>query len=119
MKKFIVVSLFAGVIGIAGDALPEGAKQTGPHTYSYSDAQGKRWVYRETPFGLSKYSADGAEPAVTESKSTNNPLVTDLGDSVRFERKTPFGSNVWTKKKSELTPEEKALVAPASPEKNK
>ncbi len=119
MRKAIAVSLFIGVMGIAGDALPQGAKPTGPHTYSYTDDQGKKWTYRETPFGLSKYSADAVEPAVVESKNANTPTVTDLGDTVRFERKTPFGSNVWTKKKSDLTPEEKAFVSPESPEKNK
>ncbi|HLJ47768.1 MAG TPA: hypothetical protein VKU01_17250 [Bryobacteraceae bacterium] len=116
MKRFIAVSLFVGVMGIAGDALPEGAKLTAPHTYSYTDAQGKKWIYRQTPFGLSKYSADDVQPAA-ETTDKNPPVATDLGDSVRFERKTPFGSNVWTKKKTELTPDEKALVAPESPEK--
>ena len=117
MRKAILISLFIGVLGIAGDRLPEGAKQTSAHTYSYTDVQGKKWVYRETPFGLSKYSADAVEPAATESKKTDNPTVTDQGDTVRFERRTPFGSNVWTKKKSDLTPEEKALVTPETPEK--
>jgi len=116
MKKFIAVSLLVGVMGIAGDGLPEGAKLTAPHTYSYTDAQGKKWVYRQTPFGLSKYSADDAGPAA-EPKDKNPAVATDLGDTVRFERKTPFGSNVWTKKKTELTSEEKALVAPESSEK--
>ena len=39
--------------------------------------------------------------------------VTDLGDSFRFEKKTPFGASTWTRKKSELTDEEKALPWPA------
>jgi hypothetical protein len=36
--------------------------------------------------------------------------VTDLGDSYRFEKKTPFGQSSWTRKKSELTDEEKAYT---------
>ena len=35
---------------------------------------------------------------------------------VIFRRKTPFGSQVWKKKKSELTSEEKALLARGRPE---
>jgi hypothetical protein len=39
--------------------------------------------------------------------------VTDAGDSYRFERPMPMGAQVWTRKKSELTDEEKMLVESA------
>ena len=38
-------------------------------------------------------------------------VVTDLGDSYRFEKKTPFGASTWIRKKSELNENEKALAA--------
>jgi hypothetical protein len=37
--------------------------------------------------------------------------MTDLGDSVQFQRPTPFGPQKWVRKKSELTDDEKAALA--------
>jgi hypothetical protein len=37
--------------------------------------------------------------------------MTDLGDSVQFQRPTPFGPQKWTRKKSELTEDEKSAFA--------
>ena len=36
--------------------------------------------------------------------------MTDLGDSVRFERKIPFGISTWVSKKNELTDGEQAML---------
>jgi hypothetical protein len=52
-----------------------------------------------TPFGPTKPSAVAA-PATK---------ATEAGDSIRFERPTPFGPYRWTKKKSELTPDEQKI----------
>src|ERR1700720_2999796 len=34
--------------------LPAGAKQVEIGTYTFTDAQGKKWIYRKTPFGLAR-----------------------------------------------------------------
>src|SRR4051812_2926222 len=36
------------------DGVPEGAVQIEPYAYSYTDAEGKEWLYRRTPFGVSR-----------------------------------------------------------------
>jgi hypothetical protein len=93
----------------AGQTLPSGAKEVEPGLYRYTDAQGKTWLYRNTPFGLAKWedkpvtTAPVVQPVVPVS-------VTDLGDSLQFERQTPFGPQKWTKKKTDLNEEEKALL---------
>jgi hypothetical protein len=93
----------------AAPAIPDGAKQIEPFLYRYIDAQGKTWMYRKYPFGVMKWEEQAA-PAAPAPDS--RPVgVTDLGDSFRFETKTPFGPQVWTKKKSELTDDEKSLVS--------
>src|SRR6267143_3249339 len=77
-----------GTTGAASaPALPAGAKEVEPGLYRYTDAQGKTWLYRNTPFGLAKWedkpvTAPVVEPVVPVS-------ITDLGDSVQFERQTP------------------------------
>ena len=54
---------------------------------------------------------DSAQPVPEPSQSKSDPVVvTDLGDRYRFEKKTPIGQSSWTRKKSELTDEEKALT---------
>lgn len=89
--------------------IPEGAELIAPATYRYIDKSGKSWIYRRTPFGLSRVEemqapAAGTVPAMTVK-------ATDLGDSVRFEKPTPMGAGVWIKKKSELTADEKEWLA--------
>jgi hypothetical protein len=37
--------------------------------------------------------------------------MTDLGDSVQFQRPTPFGPQKWTRKKSEMSEDEKSAFA--------
>ncbi len=91
--------------------VPEGAKEVGPNLYRYTDAQGKNWMYRKTPFGVSKWEEkpDEQQPAVEHPQA--GITSTDLGDSVQFQRMTPFGPEKWVRKKSELTDEEKATLA--------
>ena len=93
----------------ASPSIPPGAVQIEPYLYRYTDSKGKTWMYRRTPFGLSKWEdKPETQPVVEET----NPIVaTDLGDSVRFEAKTPFGPQVWVRKKAELSPEESAILA--------
>ncbi len=95
-------------------SIPAGAKLVEPNLYRYTDSDGKTWNYRQTPFGISKWeetSAPSAQAAPESDKAKSVPVVvTDLGDRYRFEKKTPFGQSSWTRKKSELTDEEKALT---------
>jgi hypothetical protein len=99
----------AQVVTIPKDAvlLPNG-------TYSYTDKQGKKWIYVNTPFGVSKTADPGASQAGSEAVRIDAKVI-DKGDSVRFEKPSPFGTMSWEKKKSELTPEEQQLVDAQAP----
>ena len=110
MGKLFSATLFLAVAAVAQNKIPAGAKPLSPGFYSHTDAQGKSWIYRETPFGVYKLAPSDVDRA--GAKDTDPPAVIDLGDSVRFERKTPFGLKVWTMKKSELSEEERALIQP-------
>jgi hypothetical protein len=91
-------------------SIPEGAKLVEPNTYRFTDSGGKTWMYKQTPFGISRWEdvpVETQQPAAATEPTT----ITDLGDSLRFERKTAFGPSQWVRKKTELTEEEKALVA--------
>ncbi len=92
--------------------LPQGAEEVGPNLFRYTDPQGKKWMYRNTPFGYSKWEEKPDErKGAAETLSSAGLTMTDLGDSVQFQRMTPFGAQKWTRKKSELTDEEKAALA--------
>lgn len=88
--------------------LPAGATMTEPGTYTYTDPQGKKWIYRKTPFGLSKAEDKPAPAAETNAAAEAAYTATEDGDGVRFERPGPFGVYKWRKKKSDLTDDEKA-----------
>jgi hypothetical protein len=90
-------------------SIPAGATQVEPNMYRYTDSNGKTWMYRQTPFGISRWE-EGAVPAPQPTAKSDPVSVTDLGDSVRFDKKTPFGGSSWVRKKTELNDEEKALV---------
>lgn len=89
--------------------IPKDAVKNPDGTYSYTDKDGKKWIYTNTPFGVIKAAAkdpDSATPAATSQAIK----AIDKGDTVRFERPSPFGTVTWEKKKSELTDEERRIV---------
>ncbi|MBK5291977.1 MAG: hypothetical protein JJE04_09910 [Acidobacteriia bacterium] len=92
--------------------IPAGAVEVEPGIFQHTDGKGKVWLYRRTPFGIAKYEP---ESAVETAPSGEGLLASAEGDSVRFERKTPFGVTRWTKKKSELNAEESAAWKRVSP----
>jgi hypothetical protein len=95
---------------VPAPTIPPGAVEVEPYLFRYQDASGKTWMYRQTPFGLSKWE-ETSTPVAPEPAKSEPVVVTDLGDSVRFERNTPFGKGTWVRKKTELNDEEKALIS--------
>lgn len=87
--------------------IPAGASQIAPQMWRYADKDGKVWVYRRTPFGISKAEEKQLKPISTDGLVVK---AADLGDSVRFEQQTPFGARSWTRKKTELNDNEKAWL---------
>lgn len=113
MKKTCIIAALFGVGLFAENTIPAGAREAQSNTYSYTDAQGNQWMYCQTPFGVTKWQASDV-PAPTVKQQTNPVTVTELGDQIRFERRTPFGQYVWTKKKSEISGDEKLLLQVAA-----
>ena len=95
-------------------AIPADAVQDSTGDYRYTDPQGKKWLYRKTPFGVTRLEAT-AENASPKADAASGGGITafDDGDKVRFERKGPFGVWKWEKKKSELDESEKAALQAA------
>jgi hypothetical protein len=109
-------------------AIPAGAEEREPGFYYYTDPEGKKWIYRKTPFGVTKLEDKPAD--ANDAKAAENSLIgaavahsgkaednffahvkiTEDGDLVKFERAGPFGISRWQKKKSDLTEEEKAAL---------
>ena len=101
MKAAIVLCFALGMCAAAvkPTTIPPGAVETGPAMYSYTDRDGVHWLLRKTPFGV----------AAVEEKEEGTIKAFDAGDSVRFVKTTPFGSNTWTRKKSALTESEREI----------
>ncbi|HXS96264.1 MAG TPA: hypothetical protein VN736_16790 [Candidatus Limnocylindrales bacterium] len=129
MKKILLILCAAGCIAAAQTTVPKGATQVTPGTYRYTDAHGAKWIYRVTPFGVARMR-DEVKPAA-ETKPTPFGTVsaaaqqnadaarpeapppaplkaTDAGNSVSFERVTPFGVEKWQTLKTDLDSTEQA-----------
>ncbi len=94
--------------------IPAGAVEKSPGNWYYTDAQGKGWVYSQTPFGISrredKPPAQDARSARQQEAELGLIQAVEDGDVVRFERKSPFGVAKWSRPKAELNEmERKAL----------
>jgi hypothetical protein len=107
--------------------IPADAVKTEDGSFKYTDSKGKKWIYRNTPFGVAKSEdkpidatatpfgkaklqekpAEAPKPMV----DTNPTRAFEDGDSYRFERNTPFGVSKWTKKKADLDDSEKKIIA--------
>ena len=94
---------------LAPAGVPKGATRVETNLYRLTDAQGKIWLYRQTPFGISRWEDKPAEQTAVAERPT--AVIKDLGDRIEFQRQTPFGVSKWATKKTELTDEEKALIA--------
>ena len=90
--------------------IPKGAVETEPGTYRFTDAQGKKWIYRKTPFGVAR-SEDrpAADGAVKITDQYLEVKAVEDGEIIRFERPGPFGPYKWTAKKSELNEMERMV----------
>jgi hypothetical protein len=88
--------------------IPSDATPLPDGSFRHVDKNGKKWIYRNTPFGVSK-SEEHPAAAVVDQITDDPAKSEDLGESVRFTRPTPFGPKVWTKKKTELDTYEKGI----------
>ena len=94
--------------------IPAGAVEAGPSTWKYTDSEGKKWIYRKTPFGVVRVEdvPEAEKPATAGAEErTSRWKVKDEGEKVSFENPSPFGPQRWTKKKSELNDDERAALA--------
>jgi hypothetical protein len=88
--------------------IPKDAAPLPDGSFRYVDKDGKKWIYRNTPFGVSKAEERPVAPVV-QSPADDPAKSEDLGDSVRFNRPTPFGPKIWTRKKTEMDSYEKSI----------
>ena len=93
IRRLILKFLFLSAVlftaaAFAENKIPAGAKEIEPYVYSYTDAQGTQWMYRQTPFGVTKWQkSDVPPPSMPEQP---NPVsARDLGDQVRSEPTGP------------------------------
>jgi hypothetical protein len=135
MIRFAAVFILGIVIALAqkqpdkkqkSETIPAEATEISSGLFKHTDASGKTWLYRKTPFGIQKnadhpVSAPIVEPVpekrgnpFNDTKAAASPApaakVVEDGDTYKFERSTPFGPVRWTRKKSELTPDEQEIV---------
>ena len=93
----------------AGLKVPADATEVSPGLYHWTDGAGKGWMYRRTPFGVSRWADDSED---TKQKAiVEQTTAVEQGDSIRFERSSPFGKRTWVRKKTELDETEQKIWA--------
>lgn len=96
-----------GVPAPQGLTIPVDAVAMGAGTFRYTSAEGKIWIYYQTPFGVVR-GEERVTPQSELERKIADVKVTEDGDTVRFERPTPFGVMRWQRKKTELNEMERA-----------
>ena len=113
--KLLTICFFSLTLLLAADppkavTIPPSAVKAEDGSYHYTGKDGKKWIYRKTPFGIAriedKPEAKTAEPAPDRDA---NVKATESGDVIRFERPGPFGTYKWERKKADLTESEQAI----------
>src|SRR5438128_1018620 len=56
--------------------LPAGAVMVEPGTYTFTDAQGKKWIYRKTPFGLARLEDKPADSSAAAATTPSAGMAT-------------------------------------------
>jgi hypothetical protein len=141
VTKFVLVALLATGLTVAAaetekeskngtpaaaaaDSQPAAAAKTAKTTKTPKKAKATRPAKavdsaagptKQTPFGPVAATPEQPRP---RADFAADPFVSaeERGEMVIFRRKTPFGSQVWKKKKSALTAEEQALLARGRPQ---
>jgi hypothetical protein len=93
----------------SASSVPKDAVKNADGTWSYTDKQGRKWVYVNTPFGIMKNEITDADSRRAAALAPGTKVI-DKGDTVRFEQPGPFGPIAWEKKKSDLTDQERQTV---------
>jgi hypothetical protein len=102
---------------IQQNVIPKDAVANPDGTYSYRDITGKKWIYSQTPFGISKVEdMRGMDGGFSTTPMEQLIKTTDNGETVKFERQTPFGPAKWEKKKSDLNDQERRLYEQQHPQ---
>jgi hypothetical protein len=96
--------------------IPKDAVANANGTFTWTDKQGKKWNYVQTPFGVMR-SEISASPA-SDASPLAGVKAFDEGDKVRFERPSTFGPIKWEKNKTELTDDERNLLNSQSASQN-
>ncbi len=91
--------------------IPADAKEVEPYFFKWTDpADGKKWMFYKGPFGITKYE-DKPAPEVRYVTDQTSPIVgREDGDTIHFDWDTPLGHQHWTRKRSELSANEKAVL---------
>jgi hypothetical protein len=125
MKKIVVFLAFAAVAFAAEPAKKKAKPAPAPqavtipkdavpnadgNSYTYTDKDGRKWIYAKTPFGIMKSPASETADAAPTALDPATTKAIDKGDSVRFEKPGPFGTIAWEKKKTDLNDSERNVL---------
>ncbi|HTP87910.1 MAG TPA: hypothetical protein VMH28_35040 [Candidatus Acidoferrales bacterium] len=92
--------------------IPKGAVETEPGTFRYTDSEGKKWIYRKTPWGVARLEdkPEDREAATRVVDPSEGIKAVEDGETVHFERPGPFGVYKWDKNRADLDETERKAL---------
>jgi hypothetical protein len=91
------------------DKMPPDVVEVRTDIFRRVDENGKAWIYRRMPFGIFK-SAESENMRQLLADPPDKQMVKELEDgTLEFSKLTPWGVGRYTRKKEEMTDEEKVI----------
>ena len=87
--------------------LPANAEKVRDGVWRSRDAAGKTWIYTRTPFGFARVEENAQQDSARPASGPAVVATAVQGDTVTFERESPFGKSRWSRKVDDLSDEEK------------
>ncbi len=88
-------------------AVPQGAVAQKDGTWRFTDSNGQRWIYRDSPFGITRVPDTGKEEPVQEQ--TAGMKASEVDGQIHFERPGPFGPVRWVRTKDQMNEAERKV----------
>ena len=102
----LLTAVFVGAVVPGGATLIEDREETAKEVAA-EPVLSEGEYFQETPFGLTKR---GPAKPVDEATEIRNVEVEENEDHIVFRRATPFGKQVWHRRRSDLSTFEKRLL---------
>ena len=123
MRSLLLVMSLSLCLAHAQSGIPKDAVKQADDTYTHTDKSGKKWRYRQGPFGVQKIAESDLPAAIPQTAPTpadsGFKVVSVDAEQATFERRGAFGPQRQSIRLVELSKEQREAVDRFQSERNK